>query len=72
MVEEWEIEQTSYRTWRIIDEEGDEFFVWADPKDPTILRCSCPYFTRRKRPRLCKHIRVILKRYYVKEDDVNE
>jgi len=52
------IKQTSYRSWEIIDPDGREIYVWADPHSG-VLHCSCGYYVRSSKPRVCKHIRLV-------------
>ena len=67
---EFDIKQTSYRFWEMMDEEGDIFNLWADPEDGH-LHCSCRYFVKRRRHRLCQHIRYLVN-YQDKEEMKNE
>jgi hypothetical protein len=61
-VDDYEIEQTSYRSWKVITPKGDIYYVWADP-ELGILKCGCYYATMYKRPRMCKHMRMIKAEY---------
>ena len=56
MRNDFEVERTSQKTWKIT-EKWDKFFVWIDVSG--CLHCSCPFYVGCEGRIDCKHIRAI-------------
>lgn len=52
--------QTSERSFKVITDYGEEYYLWADPHTK-FLKCSCPISSFSSKRVLCAHMLLVKK-----------